>query len=235
MLNLYKQQTACLVAVDSIIFGFDGENLKLLLVKRGLEDDTNTWSLMGGWLKPDEGLNDAAHRVLFEHTGLRDVYLEQIAAFGNPDRDPVMRTVSVIYKALVNIEECNEKISNKLTTSWFLINELPTLLFDHSEMVALAIERLRSNASLHPIGFELLPEKFTLPQLQKLYEAIFNTEFDKRNFTRKLLATGFLIKTLEKQKGFSKKGAYYYYLNKEKYNNDHAFNFLSLTNPDKIL
>ena len=98
MLNLYKQQTACLVAVDSIIFGFDGENLKLLLVKRGLEDDTNTWSLMGGWLKPDEGLNDAAHRVLFEHTGLRDVYLEQIAAFGNPDRDPVMRTVSVTTK-----------------------------------------------------------------------------------------------------------------------------------------
>lgn len=235
MLDLYKSQTKCLVALDSIIFGFDGEELKILLVKRGLEEDPETWSLMGGWLQPDEGLNEAAHRILFEHTGLKDVYLEQLATFGNPKRDPVSRTVSVTYKALVNISDYNDKISNTLTTKWFSLKDLPDLLFDHSEMVALAVERLRTNASLHPIGFELLPEKFTLPQLQNLYEAIFDIEFDKRNFTRKILATNILIKTNEKQKGHSKKGAYYFSLNREKYVETSSFNFLSLTNPDKIL
>jgi ADP-ribose pyrophosphatase YjhB (NUDIX family) len=232
MLNLYKNQTACLVAVDSIIFGFDGENLNILLVKRGLEDDPDTWSLMGGWLQHNEGLNDAANRVLFEHTGLKDVYLEQLAAFGNPNRDPVMRTVSVIYKALINVDDYDEKLRNSFKTAWFSVYNLPDLLFDHSEMVALAIERLRSTASKYPVGFELLPEKFTLPQLQKLYEVIFDITFDKRNFTRKMLSTGYLIKTNEKQKGFSKKGAYYFYLNKEKYNEISAFNFISIENPN---
>lgn len=235
MLDLYNKQTKCLVALDSIIFGFDGQNLKVLLVKRGIEENKETWSLMGGWLHENEGLNEAADRVLFEHTGLKDVYLEQLATFGNPHRDPVMRTVSVTYKALVNIEEYDQKLANKTTTKWFSLKALPKLLFDHSEMVALAVERLKANASLYPIGFELLPDKFTLPQLQNLYEAIFDTQFDKRNFTRKILSTNILIKMDEKQKGFSKKGAYYFTLNKEKYKKNSAFNFLSLTNPDKIL
>jgi 8-oxo-dGTP diphosphatase len=235
MLDLYNKQTKCLVALDSIIFGFDGQNLKVLLVKRGIEENKETWSLMGGWLHENEGLNEAADRVLFEHTGLKDVYLEQLATFGNPQRDPVMRTVSVTYKALVNIEEYDQKLANKTTTKWFSLKTLPKLLFDHSEMVALAVERLKANASLYPIGFELLPDKFTLPQLQNLYEAIFETQFDKRNFTRKILSTNILLKMDEKQKGFSKKGAYYFTLNKEKYKNNSAFNFLSLTNPDKIL
>lgn len=235
MLDLYNKQTKCLVALDSIIFGFDGENLKVLLVKRGIEENKETWSLMGGWLQENEGLNEAADRILFEHTGLKDVYLEQLASFGNPHRDPVMRTVSVTYKALVNIEEYDQKLANKVTTKWFSLKALPKLLFDHAEMVALAVERLKANASLYPIGFELLPDKFTLPQLQNLYEAIFDTQFDKRNFTRKILSTNILIKMDEKQKGFSKKGAFYFTLNKEKYKNNSAFNFLSLTNPDKIL
>jgi 8-oxo-dGTP diphosphatase len=214
MLHLYKKQTQCLVAVDSIIFGFDGETLKILLVKRGLEEDAKTWSLMGGWLQPNEGLNEAANRILFEHTGLKDVYLEQLLTFGNPLRDPIQRTVSVTYKALVNIAEYDNKISSTLTTSWFDLNNLPKLLFDHQEMVDFAIERLRTNATLHPIGFELLPEKFTIPQLQKLYEAIFDTKFDKRNFSRRILKMGFIAKTQEKQLGFSKKGAFLYTLNK---------------------
>ena len=235
MLDLYNKQTKCLVALDSIIFGFDGENLKVLLVKRGIEENKETWSLLGGWLQENEGLNEAADRILFEHTGLKDVYLEQLASFGNPHRDPVMRTVSVPYKALVNIEEYDQKLANKVTTKWFSLKALPKLLFDHAEMVALAVERLKANASLYPIGFELLPDKFTLPQLQNLYEAIFDTQFDKRNFTRKIFSTNILIKMDEKQKGFSKKGAFYFTLNKEKYKNNSAFNFLSLTNPDKIL
>ena len=235
MLNLYQQQTKILVALDSIILGFDGSELKLLLVKRGLEEDANTWSLMGGWLQPDESLSEAANRILFEHTGLKGVYLEQLATFGNPNRDPVSRTVSVTFKALVNIADYDEKISKTLTTKWFSLNQLPPLLFDHAEMVHVAIERLRTNASMHPIGFELLPEKFTLPQLQTLYEAIFDTKFDKRNFSRKILGTGYFIKSVEKQKGFSKKGAFYYTLNKEKLTEPTSFNFQFIPNFEKIL
>jgi 8-oxo-dGTP diphosphatase len=235
MLELYNKQTPCLVALDSIIFGFDGEELKLLLVKRGLEDHPETWSLMGGWLQSHESLSEAANRVLFELTGLKDVYLEPLATFGNPNRDPVTRTVSVTYKALINIGDYDRKISKTLTTGWFSLDNLPNLLFDHAKMVAIAVERLRTNAALHPIGFELLPEKFTLPQLQTLYEAIFATKFDKRNFSRKILHTGYLIKTEEKQKGFSKKGAYFYSLNKNKYSENTGFNFLFMSNIDRIL
>lgn len=217
MLHQYQTQTKCLVALDSIIFGFDGQELKLLLVKRGIEDEHHTWSLMGGWVQPDESLEQASNRILFELTSLSDIYLEQLHTFGNPMRDPVERTVSVAYFALINVKDYDNKISKNFEAQWFSMQELPKLLFDHSAMVQMAIEHLRYKASQHPIGFELLPEKFTIPQLQKLYEAIFGTELDKRNFSRKLLSTHLLIKLEEKQKGFSKKGAFYYKINEEKY------------------
>ncbi|MCF0054455.1 NrtR DNA-binding winged helix domain-containing protein [Dyadobacter sp. CY356] len=217
MLHQYQTQTKCLVALDSIIFGFDGQELKLLLVKRGIEDEHHTWSLMGGWVQPDESLEEASNRILFELTSLTDIYLEQLHTFGNPKRDPVERTVSVAYFALINVEDYDNKISKNFEAQWFSMQELPQLLFDHSAMVEMAIENLRYKASQHPIGFELLPEKFTIPQLQKLYEAIFGTELDKRNFSRKLLSTHLLVKLDEKQKGFSKKGAFYYRINEEKY------------------
>ncbi len=217
MLHQYQTQTKCLVALDSIIFGFDGHELKLLLVKRGIEDEHHTWSLMGGWVQPEESLEQASNRILFELTSLTDIYLEQLHTFGNPKRDPVERTVSVAYFALINVEDYDNKISKNFEAQWFSMQELPQLLFDHSAMVEMAIEHLRYKASQHPIGFELLPEKFTIPQLQKLYEAIFGTELDKRNFSRKLLSTHLLVKLEEKQKGFSKKGAFYYKINEEKY------------------
>ena len=217
MLELYKQQTRCLVALDSIIFGFDGEEMKLLLVKRGIEPDRDTWSLMGGWLKPDESLDEAASRILFELTGLNDIYLEQLYTFGNPSRDPVERTVAVAYYALINVKDYDQKISDTYHARWFSLHELPELLFDHGSMIENAIDRLRYKASSQPVGFELLPEKFTIPQLQKLYEAIYDTAFDKRNFSRKILATGLLIKLKEKQRGFSKKGAFLYRVDLEKY------------------
>ncbi|MBE9464520.1 NUDIX domain-containing protein [Dyadobacter subterraneus] len=217
MLHQYQTQTKCLVALDSIIFGFDGQELKLLLVKRGIEDEHHTWSLMGGWVQPEESLEEASNRILFELTSLTDIYLEQLHTFGNPKRDPVERTVSVAYFALINVEDYDNKISKNFEAQWFSMQELPQLLFDHSAMVEMAIEHLRYKASQHPIGFELLPEKFTIPQLQKLYEAIFGTELDKRNFSRKLLSTHLLVKLEEKQKGFSKKGAFYYKINEEKY------------------
>ena len=217
ILKQYENQTKCLVALDSIIFGFDGEQLKLLLVKRGIEEEQHSWSLMGGWVQPSESLEDASNRILFELTSLTDIYLEQLYTFGSPMRDPVERTVSVAYFALINVEDYYHKISKSYETQWFAMQDLPKLLFDHGAMVEMAIQHLRYKASQHPIGFELLPEKFTIPQLQKLYEAIFGTELDKRNFSRKLLSTNLLIKLDEKQKGYSKKGAYFYKIDEEKY------------------
>ncbi len=216
MREQYQAQTKCLVALDSIIFGFDGNELKLLLVKRGVAT-YSTWSLMGGWLRPYESLEEAASRILDELTGLTDIYLEQLGVFGNPGRDPVERTVSVAFSALVNVADYDQKISHAYDAHWFSMHELPALLFDHGDMVQQAIERLRYKASQHPVGFELLPEKFTIPQLQKLYEAIFDTTFDKRNFSRKILSTGLLIRLNEKQRGTSKKGAFLYQVNREKY------------------
>ncbi|PWJ56800.1 ADP-ribose pyrophosphatase YjhB (NUDIX family) [Dyadobacter jejuensis] len=217
ILKQYETQDKFLVAIDSIIFGFDGESLKLLLVKRGIENEKDTWSLMGGWVHQEESLQDAASRILYELTNLKDIYLEQLHTFGDPLRDPVQRTFSIAYFALINVEDYSQALSSDYEAQWFSLEELPTFLFDHAEMVDMAIQYLRYKASQHPIGFELLPEKFTIPQLQKLYEAIFGSELDKRNFSRKLLSTKLLIKLDEKQRGFSKKGAYFYKVDEEKY------------------
>ncbi len=217
MLDQYKEQTKCLVALDSVIFGFDNESLNVLLVKRGIEPDNQTWSLMGGWLKTDESLDEAANRILKELTGINKVYLEQVGAYGNPHRDPVERTVSVTYVALINVSDYDLSISKKYNAKWFGLDELPRLLFDHQDMVFDALKHLRYKAAQHLVGFELLPQRFTLPQLQKLYEAIYGMDFDKRNFSRKILATNFLVKTEEKQRGYSKKGAYYYSVNGDLY------------------
>jgi 8-oxo-dGTP diphosphatase len=235
MLELYKQQTKCLVALDSIIFGFDGSELKLLLVKRGVESGLDTWSLMGGWLRPNENLQEAANRILYELTGLTEVYLEQLSVFGNPERDPIERTVSIAYFALINVPDYEAIISHTYDAEWFPVSKLPELLFDHAEMVKLAKERLRYKAAFHPLGFELLPEKFTIPQLQILYNAIYETTFEKRNFSRKILSTGLLIKLNEKQKGFSKKGAFLYKIDKERYQKqmEGVLNFIP--NPQGIL
>jgi 8-oxo-dGTP diphosphatase len=217
MLELYSRQTPCLVALDSIIFGFDGDNLRLLLVKRGTEMSRDVWSLMGGWLKPDESLDEAANRILEDLTGLKNIYLEQLTAFGDPKRDPIKRTVSVTYFALINVHDYYSFDPEKYEAEWFDLKHLPELLFDHKEMVENAISRLRNKAAFHPVGFELLPEKFTVPELQKLYEAIFDTQFDKRNFSRRILSSGLLTRLQEKQKGVSKKGAYLYELNPQTY------------------
>lgn len=232
ILELYKQQTKCLVALDSIIFGFDGEELKLLLVKRGVESDKETWSLMGGWLRPNETLQQSADRILFELTGLTEVYLEQVSTFGEPTRDPIERTVSVAYFALINVPDYETRISHTYDAQWFSVNDLPELLFDHREMVDMAVERLRYKAAFHPIGFELLPEKFTISQLKKLYDAIYGKEMDKRNFSRKIMSTNLLVKLKEKQKSNSKKGAFLYQIDTKRYKStiNSFLNFV--TNPE---
>lgn len=234
-MNQYSGQKRLLVAVDCIIFGFDGEALKLLLVRRQLKPEKGHWSLMGGFLQPDESLQEAADRVLTKLTGLEGVYMEQLEAFSDPNRDPVERTVSVAYSALIDINKYRQQLSDEYYAEWFPVKEIPELIFDHNEMVKLAKRSLRYKAALHPILFELLPQKFTLPQLQNLYEGIYDTTFDKRNFSRKVLSTGLMIRQKDKDKGSSKKGAFYYKLDKKKY----AANFRSflnfIPNPDHLI
>lgn len=216
-LTRYEHGDRLAVALDCIIFGFDQDGLKLLLVERSIEPERGCWALMGGLLQNDESLDEAAQRVLYRLTGLRDIYLEQLLAFGEVERDPVERTVSVAYYALINVQQHDQKLVQQSGARWFSANEVPDLIFDHNRMVRAARERLRFKASHQPIGFELLPEKFTMPELQRLYEAIYDTSLDKRNFQRRILAMDILERLDEKQRGTSKKGAYYYRFNQEKY------------------
>jgi len=220
----YSGQPHYLVAVDCIVFGFDGEHLKILLVKRGLEPEINKWSLMGGFVGPDESPDDAANRVLKKLTGLEGIYLEQMQIYGEPRRDPIERTLSVGYFALIDIHKYEAQLNDDYEAEWFLINERPKLIFDHDQMVADARKKLRYKASLHPILFEMLPKKFTIPQLHILFEEVNDTKIDTRNFSRKITSTGLLIKLAEKDKTGSKKGAFYFKLDKKKYTaNSQAF------------
>ena len=226
-MNRYHRQTRLLAAIDCIIFGFDGQHIKILLIKRGFQPKKNRWSLMGGFVKVNEGLDNAAKRILRQLTGLGGIYLEQLHAFGHPRRDPMERTVSVAYFALIDIHQYERQISHEYHSEWFKINEMPTLIFDHNEMVKMAREKLKYKASHHPILFELLPKKFTLPQLQMLYEEIFNSSLDKRNFIRKILSTGLLVRLREKDSGNSKKGAFFFRLNSTVYQK-HFSSFLNI-------
>lgn len=213
----YKLEDKLLLAVDCIIFGFDGEDLKVLLIKRDFEPQKGRWSLMGGFLKRDENLNIAADRILNHLTGLNDIYLEQLYAFSEVDRDPGERTISVAFYALINLAE-NQELSPKYSAKWFSITDYPKPIFDHQEMIEKAIKRLRRRVSNKPIGFELLPEKFTMLQLQKLYESILGEELDKRNFINKINGLDILVKLDEKDMSSSRKGSFLYQFDEEKYN-----------------
>jgi len=213
----YKEKDRHLVAVDSIIFGFDKEKLKILLIKRNFEPCLGEWSLMGGFLKKEESLDDAATRVLYRLTGLKNVYLEQLYTYGDLDRDPVAQVLSTAYFALIDIENYQEQLSHRYNAKWWDIKKFPDLIFDHNQMVDRALHRLQRRTRNQPIGFELLPEKFTIPQLQHLYEAIHQRKMDKRNFRKKILSHDFLDRLNEKDKSNSKKGAFLYKFNEKKY------------------
>lgn len=213
----YAGQERLLVAVDCIIFGFDEEGFKLLLIQRGFFPEKQKWSLVGGFLQVAENLDEAASRVLEQLTGLRDVFMVQMNAFGHPRRDPVERTVAVAYVALIDIRQYEQQLKEDFHAKWFKLEEVPALIFDHEQMVKNAKNWLRYQAALHPILFELLPEKFTMQQLHSLYEELYQIGFDRRNFTRKVLSTGIMVKLKEKDKVSSRKGAHFYTLNKEKY------------------
>lgn len=231
----YQKQNRLLAAVDCIIFGFDGHQLKLLLIQRGFEPEKNRWSLMGGFIQPDESADAAASRILNKLTGLEGVYLEQLHAFTDPQRDPIERTISIAYFTLVDINQYEKQLSDEYHAEWFPLGQIPDLIFDHQRMVALAKEKLRYKAALHPILFELLPPRFTLPQLQSLFEDVYETTFDKRNFSRKVLSTKLLLKLKEKDKENSKKGAYFYKLDRKHYkkNFNKFLNFIP--NPNGVI
>lgn len=217
MHQYYHQEDRQLIAVDCIIFGFDNGQLKLLLLKRKMKPSLGKWTLAGGFLTCDESLDEAAGRVLENLTGLKDVFLKQLYAYGNPERDPGERVVSVSYYALLKVDDDNEDLLIENGAHWRPIEDIPELVFDHGVMVQKALGRLRRVAKSQPIGFALLPEKFTLPQLQSLYEAIYQKELDKRNFRKKILSMELLDKLDEKDKSSSKKGAFLYKFNKDKY------------------
>lgn len=212
-LDFYNKNKKIHLAVDCIIFGFNKEELEILLIQRDFEPEKGKWSLVGGFVEENESPDDAAQRVLKSLTGLDHIYMEQFAVFGAPDREPYERVVSLCYFALIN----TEILSTEYKARWFALDQCPPLIFDHNEMVRQAHNKLKKKAALYPILFELLSDKFTIPQITLLYEAIYQNQLDKRNFTRKLLASKLLIKLDEKDKENSKKGAYYYKVDKSIY------------------
>jgi len=218
MVKYYSEYDKFLVAVDCIIFGFDGKELNLLLIKRNFPPAKGEWSLMGGFLKKNESIDQAAERVLFKLTGLCNVFLEQLQGYGEIKRDPGERVISIAYYALIKIDDYDEELAQQYNAKWFPISDFPKLIFDHNIMVDKALRRLQRKAQNQPIGFELIPPKFTIPQLQRLYEAIFRKEFDKRNFRKKILSFHVLKKLEEKDRESSKKGAYLYQFDQKEYN-----------------
>ena len=193
MPHTYQYPRAALT-VDCVVFGFDEGELKVLLIERALEPFKGKWALPGGFVRVEETLDEAARRELAEEAGLKDVFLEQLFSFGALDRDPRERVVSVAYYALVKLAAHDTKAATDAADArWFPISKVPKLAFDHTDIFATASARLKGKVRYQPIGFELLPPKFTLSQLQHLYEAVLETELDKRNFRKKVLSFGLLV------------------------------------------
>lgn len=213
----YQYPRAALT-VDCVVFGFDEGSLKVLLIQRDLEPFAGRWALPGGFVEVDEPLDEAARRELAEETGLRDIFLEQLYSFGTPGRDPRERVVSVAYYALVSLAGHKpEAATDAREAAWFAVDGTPALAFDHREILATALARLRGKVRYEPIGFELLPSRFTLGQLQHLYEVVLEERLDKRNFRKKILGMGLLVDTGESQRDVAHRAARLYRFDERKY------------------
>lgn len=212
MTRFYDSIERHLVAVDCVIFGYDliDKNLKLLLIKRRFEPLKGGWSLPGGFVNRDESITEAAERILKQLTGLEQVYMEQSYAWGEPDRDIGGRVITISYFALIQIQDIDPVMQEASSAHWRNIPRLPELILDHGKIAGRALKELKDRVKVKPVGFELLPAKFTLVQLQDLYEAIYMKTVDKRNFRKKILSMNLLEKMDEKEKETSKKGAFYY-------------------------
>ncbi|MDO8545544.1 MAG: NUDIX domain-containing protein [Opitutaceae bacterium] len=199
------------VTVDGVVFGYDEADLKVLLIQREQAPYKSRWALPGGFVEIDEGLEDAARRELEEETGITRLYLEQLYTFGAPRRDPRERVISVAYYALVKLtDHAVHAASDARNVAWFPVADLPSLAFDHEEILDVALRRLKAKIRYEPVGFELLPEKFPLSELQRLYETIIEQPLDKRNFRKKILSMGLLADTDEIQQDVAHRAARLY-------------------------
>jgi ADP-ribose pyrophosphatase YjhB (NUDIX family) len=217
MTQFYLQEDKLYISVDCIILGFKDNAIHVLMIKRKFEPLKGERSLMGGFVRTNESLDETVSRVVFEYTGIEDVYMEQVGTYGEVGRDIGERVISVVYYALIDMELFDEKLEKKHNAEWVNINNVGQLILDHNRFLEDTLKLMKRRTTTRPVGFNLLPEKFTLPQLQSLYEAIYQRPLDKRNFRKKLFEMDILEKLDEKDKLFSKKGAFYYRFNKEKY------------------
>ncbi|GHT64582.1 DNA mismatch repair protein MutT [Bacteroidia bacterium] len=217
MTQFYLQEDKLYISVDCIILGFKENAINVLIIKRKFEPLKGERSLMGGFVRMNESLDETVSRVISEYTGIEGVYLEQVGAYGDVGRDIGERVVSVVYYALIDMELFDEKLEKKHNAEWINIHNVGKLILDHNRFLDDTLKLMKRRTATRPVGFNLLPEKFTLPQLQSLYEAIYQKSMDKRNFRKKIFEMDILEKLDEKDKSASKRGAYYYKFNKEKY------------------
>ena len=207
------------LTTDCVVFGLDDDDLKVLLIQRGIEPFKGKWALPGGFIQVGEDIDTCARRELQEETGLKNIFLEQLATFGTPKRDPREHVVTVAYYALVNlIDHTPAAATDADNAAWFALDDLPKLAFDHAKILKAAKERLQGKVRYQPIGFELLPEKFTLTQLQKLYERILEHPLDKRNFRKKVTKLDILEETDEVEQDVARRAARLYRFDRSKYN-----------------
>ncbi len=216
------------LTVDCVVFGLDEEDLKVLLIQRDLPPFAGKWALPGGFVEPNETLDESARRELQEETGIENVYLEQLYTFGEPDRDPRERVVTVAYYALVKLSSHRVRAATDArNAAWFAIDDVPPLAFDHQQILRMAHERLRGKVRYQPIGFELLPTKFTLRQIQHLYEVVLDRPLDKRNFRKKILSMGILVELDEVETDVAHRAARLYRFDRRAYKRltKQGFNF----------
>ena len=216
------------ITVDTVVFALDEKSLQVMLIQRDLQPFAGKWALPGGFVRVDESLEEAARRELHEETGLTHVFLEQLYTFGDLGRNPRERVITVAYFALVNLHGHDVCASTDArTAAWFAVNDLPELAFDHQRIVAVAHERLRVKLRYQPVGFELLPEKFSLRQLQHVYEVILDRELDKRNFRKKVLSMDFIVRLNDIEQDVAHRAARLFRFDKRKYDRltKQGFNF----------
>lgn len=223
MTQYYREHSKVWVSVDCIVFGFENNQLKLLIGRRQMDPGRGEWSLYGGFVRDDEGLDEAANRVLYSLTGLKEIYMKQVGAFGAVDRDPGERVISVAYCALINVNDYDDKLRQQYELEWADLGQLPKLYSDHNQMVSKAISLLRRRIKTEPLSFNLLPDLFTLTQLQHVYEAILGSPIDKRNFRKRIKQIDFIEKTDLINKKTSKRGAALYRFNEKAYKDDPKF------------
>ena len=222
-MTYYDKHSKVWLSVDCIIFGFDEGKLKILIGRRQMDPGRGEWSLYGGFVASDEDIDECAHRTLYELTGMRNVYMKQVGAFGKVDRDPGERVVSIAYYALINVKDYDSHLLQEHGVEWVDVDHIPPLYSDHTEMINKARNLMKKKIKTEPIGFRLLPRLFTLTQLQRLYEAVNGEELDKRNFRKRIKEMEFIEKTEFIDKTSSKRGAFLYQFNRSAYDEDPNF------------